>query len=423
MASQQLTYLVIIILFTYFSIAPAWSQQAISPVEFSLAIYVDGGEHKEQITRSLADFSKKNPGIKVKLLPYRGIDNYSKRVDTWLENQNGPSAFFWYGGSRIQHYSQQGLLLNLSDFWQKHQLDNSYPIPVLDAIKVNGQTYAIPITALLWTFYYNKTVFEQFNISVPTTWQETLTSCKLLRKNNIDLFSIGTEKSAWVTHAWFDYLNLRVHGLEFYRQLLQGKIAFTDERVKETFGYWKELIDHQCFNKQYEQSTIWKIFPRILRGYSAMTLIDGIPQYIHTPSIQNLATTSFPTIKANIPAYTVAPVNVIIIPAYVKLTPEFEKVLLHLNSLEFQSEFNQAIQRPPAHLGIINNTDMFTTAIAKTLQASPGGIQFLDREADINFAKHVPKILVEFMKTPDIEKTTAALEQLRIKTFIPVSPK
>ena len=39
----------------------------------------------------------------------------------------------------------------------------------------------------------------------------------------------------WVASAWFDYLNIRINGAPFHRDLLAGKHRFDDPRCKKVF--------------------------------------------------------------------------------------------------------------------------------------------------------------------------------------------
>lgn len=382
-----------------------------------VAIYADGGGHRIQVRQSLKSFQKQNPNINIKLTALRGVAEYNKKFNQWITAREGPDVLFWYGGSRIRQLSKKGLIHNLTSFWNKNQLDNFYPPSITDAIKVDKQIYAIPNTVLLWTFYFNKTLFEKFKINPPANWQELLNTCELLRANNIDLFSIGTKGSEWITHGWFDYLNLRLNGIEFYYQLSEGKVSYYDSRVKNIFLYWKQLIDKQCFNKDHNKYNIWESFPKVLRGYSAISLLDGIPTGIENISKYNIGLIPFPTIDPNQKAYTVQPINVFVVPSYVNMNDNLEKLLLFMSNENFQTTYNDAINRTSSHIHSYNKDDALINLAKSIISQSPGSVQYFDRETDIDFARFSPKIFVDFINNPDIERTLLKLEKLRTKVF------
>ena len=51
----------------------------------------------------------------------------------------------------------------------------------------------------------------------------------------------------WTAGGWFDYLNLRTHGYDFHMALTAGEVEWTDDRVRETFANWRELLDMGAF--------------------------------------------------------------------------------------------------------------------------------------------------------------------------------
>ena len=57
---------------------------------------------------------------------------------------------------------------------------------------------------------------------------------------------LGSE-APWTLAAWFDYLNLRLNGIEFHQRLLRGEERFIDERVRRVFAYWKLLLEKKTF--------------------------------------------------------------------------------------------------------------------------------------------------------------------------------
>lgn len=89
--------------------------------------------------------------------------------------------------------ARAGGLLDLSD---EAFMDN-YTASVLDSQEVDGKQFAVP-TGLSYStgVYYNKTLFEQLGLSVPTTWTELEGVMSALRSNGQTPFGIGG-KDTW----------------------------------------------------------------------------------------------------------------------------------------------------------------------------------------------------------------------------------
>lgn len=84
----------------------------------------------------------------------------------------------------------------LVDLTEEDFMDNYTP-SVLDSQAVDGEQYAIP-TGLSYStgVYYNKAIFEELGLSVPTTWSELQTVMSTLSTAGVTPFGIGG-KDTW----------------------------------------------------------------------------------------------------------------------------------------------------------------------------------------------------------------------------------
>lgn len=89
--------------------------------------------------------------------------------------------------------AQAGALVDLTD----EPFMKNYSSTVLDAQAIGGKQYAVP-TGLSYStgVYYNKKIFADNNIAVPTTWTELTTAMATLKAKNITPFGIGG-KDGW----------------------------------------------------------------------------------------------------------------------------------------------------------------------------------------------------------------------------------
>lgn len=68
-----------------------------------------------------------------------------------------------------------------------------------------GRTSALPYSVMAASVIYNKDIFAQQGLEVPTTWDELLAVCDQLTAAGIDPF-YGTFKDDWtVAQGWYDY--------------------------------------------------------------------------------------------------------------------------------------------------------------------------------------------------------------------------
>ncbi|WP_370979288.1 ABC transporter substrate-binding protein [Agaribacterium sp. ZY112] len=412
---QKLGVCILAAVLTLFN-QPAFSDT--SKKHVTIASQILNGDHRAQINRSLEAFSQLHENITVELISFRDSSNYASQVEQWLEQGHGPNVFFWYGGERITALSEKKQLHKLDDIWQEQKLDKLFPKAVLDSVQRNSSRYAIPITFYLWAMYYRQQKMKNLNITPPSTWDEVLQNCKELRSQGIDLFSLGTKSDIWVMYPWFDYLLLRVGGIAFYKELTSGKISYYDPRVKQALSHLQTLVEGDCFNHNTDAYSLWQAFPRVLHGFSAMSLIEGLPQR-HLPSrIHNdVRVAPFPEVEKGHAQYVVGMVNVFVVPSYTQLTPELEKLLIFLTSDNFQTTFNLPIGRLPARASSIKKFPPLVQDMAAIVDKAPGSTLTFDRETNINFSKHVPKILVDFLTHKNIQTSTEQLEHWRQRIY------
>ncbi|WP_143247470.1 ABC transporter substrate-binding protein [Agaribacterium haliotis] len=380
-----------------------------------MGIYLNGGRQRSTVENMVASFERQNPDIDIQ--PRFGTGKaYVDGVKRWFAEKQGPDIIYWLGGKRLIEFDDYGGVKDLSSLWERYALYEHFVPGAERASSTAGRPHAIPITYSLLGMYYNPEVFEKYGVDVPENWDDLLVACRAFRKHDVDLLSIGL-RHRWVTHGWFDYLNLRINGLEFYQQLLAGRVAYTDPRVGKALAYWKQLIASGCFNHNADKYGRWQAFPRMVYGFSAMMLIEGTPEQMPVEKSKHLRIMNFPPIEKGLPQYSNASVDVFVVPKYAKLTAEVERVLLFLASSEFQVGYNESIGRLPAY----QNGQSYSEGPAKDMYRlayhQPFGIQYFDRDTSIKLASRTPDIFYDFFYELDVAKTQAQLEALRQEVY------
>ncbi|WP_373426640.1 ABC transporter substrate-binding protein [Microbacterium sp. SORGH_AS_0969] len=78
--------------------------------------------------------------------------------------------------------------------------------PLMDQYgSCEGRTSALPYSVMAASVIYNKQIFDQYGLEVPTTWDELLQVSETLKANGVTPF-YGTFKDDWtVGQGWYDY--------------------------------------------------------------------------------------------------------------------------------------------------------------------------------------------------------------------------
>jgi raffinose/stachyose/melibiose transport system substrate-binding protein len=88
-----------------------------------------------------------------------------------------------------QQLIDAGLLLDITD---QPFVKNYAPAAIADAGTYNGKVYEVNLGRVSYSgIYYNKDLFAQYNLKVPTTWSELVNACQTFKAENIPCMTAG----------------------------------------------------------------------------------------------------------------------------------------------------------------------------------------------------------------------------------------
>jgi multiple sugar transport system substrate-binding protein len=183
-------------------------------------------------------FQTANPGINVKVNT-KDHDTFQEQINNYLQ-ATPDDVFTWFAGYRMQYFAAKGLSNQIDDVWDK--IGGNFPQSVHDLSKgQDGHYYFVPIYYYPWAIFYRKSVFAAHNYTIPTTWNDFVSLCEKMKGDGLTPIAFGDEDQ-WPAMGTFDYLNMRTNGYQFHMDLLHGKAAWTDAKVKQVFTYWTQIL-------------------------------------------------------------------------------------------------------------------------------------------------------------------------------------
>ena len=242
--------------------------------------------------------------------------------------------------------------------------------------------------------------------------------CKTLKQKGVAPITIGT-KYLWTAAAWFDYLNIRINGLPFHMELMDGKASYTDPKVKAVFAKWRELIDPGYYIDNHTSYSWQEAAAFLYQGQAAMYLmgnfmVPGFPADV----ADKIDFFPFPTVKAGVPAYEEAPTDILAIPAKAKNKAGAKKFLAYVSQPQILREMSDAFGMLSPHKDSGTKDDRFLKAGAALLSNASGLAQFYDRDTRPEMAKDGMKGFQEFMVKPDrLDAILKRVERTRKRIF------
>jgi raffinose/stachyose/melibiose transport system substrate-binding protein len=178
---------------------------------------------KLAIENAAKRFEAANPGIKVTVSVYEN-DPYKTKLKT-VTGDEFPDVFHSWGGGWLKSFVDAGLVLDITDAAKAWESNVS-----ADAMRFNtfdGKRYGSPYVHTSTPIYYNKALFEKYNLKFPETWTEMERACDTFIKNGVIPFALGN-RSKWPGAQHFVYLAMRLGGPDIFQRALNREISFTD---------------------------------------------------------------------------------------------------------------------------------------------------------------------------------------------------
>jgi multiple sugar transport system substrate-binding protein len=398
----------------------AFAGPASAELTGDLKIFLDTSNPAPRATMEglIADFQAANPDLAIET---NIIDReaYKTQIRNFL-TADAPDVATWYAGNRMLPYVNAGLFDDVSDLWDDEMSDKL--ASTKPSMTIEGKQYGVPYTYYQWGVYYRKDIFEKFGLSEPKTWAEELSNCQTLLDNGVKCYTIGT-KYLWTAGGWFDYLSLRTHGYQFHMDLTAGKISWEDDKVKEIFANWRQLIDMGAFVDNHTSYSWQEALPFMIQGDAASYLMGNFAvAQLRDGGLTDdqLDYYQFPLITEGIPMAEDAPTDTFHIPTQAKNKDNARAFLKFVASADVQTDINQGskLGQLPVNKDSSVDDDKFLQEGFEVLSNAAGLAQFFDRDAPAEMAKAGMEGFQEFMVKPDnLDKILARLEKTRGQVY------
>lgn len=372
---------------------------------------------KAAFEQLIADFEAANPDVKVtwNIFDHEG---YKTSIRNFL-TADPPDLAAWYAGNRMAPFVEAGMFADISELWAAENMGETLKSAEA-SMTIDGKQWGVPYTYYQWGMYYNKTLFEEHGVAIPTTWDEFLAACAVFKGAGIDCTTTGT-KALWPTGGWFDYINLRTNGYEFHMDLTAGKIPWTDERVKNAFDQWARLIEGGYVTANHTAIDWQDALPLLAQGKAATYLMGNFavaPLKDAGMTDETLGFFAFPEITPGVPRAEDAPTDTMHITAGAENRADAELFLAFLAQADTQSKINDILLQLPVNNQSVVPEDPFLQQGFELLSTSHALAQFFDRDASPEMAKAGMEGFQEFMVKPENrDRILERLEKIRQRIY------
>jgi multiple sugar transport system substrate-binding protein len=354
---------------------------------------------KAALTKVVGDYSK----TKVTLNTI-AIETFRAQLPTYLNSGNPPDVLTWYAGSVARDYASKGFLLDVSDMWTGNGACAGFS-PALKELSTgtDGKQIFVPTNYYWWGVFYRKSAFQQWGVQPPTTWDEFIALCKTIKSKGVAPLTMGTGSTPWVASGWFDYLNLRINGAEFHRDLLAGKHPFDGPEVKAVMDHYKQLLPY--FDPK-GRSYSWQDAVTPLNSKKAGMYLIGafVTSAVPADAVDDLDFFRVPIIDPNVPLAEEAPTDGYFASAKSHNVSGAKDLLGYLASPAAQQQFIKLSKSSNLPTSQQVDTTTFAPLVQKGikhLNDTKAITQFFNRDSSDELQTTADTALTKFLDSPN----------------------
>ncbi|MCL4298555.1 MAG: ABC transporter substrate-binding protein [Anaerolineae bacterium] len=238
--------------------AAVTEEQAAEPTEaaaaeeaVTLTYLVDDSEANQATAKTLADaYVALHPNVTINIESRPGGTEGDNIVKTRLATGEMTDIFWYNSGSLLQALNPSDTLVDLS----KEPFIASIVELFLPTVSQNGGVFGVPSqTAMGGGILYNKKIYADLGLSVPTTWAEFEANNEKIKAAGIAPV-IATFGDTWTSQLFVlaDYYNVEQANPTFAADYTGNKAKYaTTPAAMAGFTYLKEGFDEGWWQKDY----------------------------------------------------------------------------------------------------------------------------------------------------------------------------
>ncbi|RKP47304.1 extracellular solute-binding protein [Cohnella endophytica] len=217
----------------------AQASESTEPVKLRIYAQYAGEDSELPYDYAVAELKKEMPNIELELDIQAQDDG--QKLKTYAATGNLPDIF-QAGQDIISTFKESGNILQLDQYVDSTGFrDAILPSTQNTLVSDDGHTYAFPYAGNeMILLFYNKEIFEQYGVAVPTTFDEWKTAVDTFNKNKITPLSVFA-KEKWPDVALFDIFATRFDEGGVLK-LDKGQAKASDENYRKAAEKLSEFV-------------------------------------------------------------------------------------------------------------------------------------------------------------------------------------
>jgi raffinose/stachyose/melibiose transport system substrate-binding protein len=175
------------------------------------------------------EYQADHPNVKWEY-EYYPQEELVQRVQLLAGSDSLPLMFNYESGAPLLELVESGKVLDLEETFKElgtfEQL-NPGAVSLLKGLVEDRGLYALPLELNIEGFWYNKQIFADNGLEVPTTWDGMLQAAETLNEAGIQPFAVSGQQRWPITRLINGYV-MRLYGYDVMARVAEGELQVTD---------------------------------------------------------------------------------------------------------------------------------------------------------------------------------------------------
>ena len=256
------------------------------------------------VNQIIDSYQKANPNVTIATEVLEN-EQYKNKLKVLSASNSLPDVGITWAAGFLEPYVKGNRFATLDDLLQG-ELNGKFVSGTTEAYAFDSKTYALPLELNIVPVYYNKAIFDQYSLQVPTTYDELKNVIKTLADNGVAPIALGN-KDRWTGSLWYMYLADRFGGPETLKNAINRSGTFEDPALISAAKEIVELVNLNGFNKGFNGLSNDEGKSEFMNEKAAMYMMGTweLPNYTTNPDIpqefkDKIGFFKFPTIEGGL---------------------------------------------------------------------------------------------------------------------------
>jgi len=196
---------------------------------------------------AVADYAKKVADKYTLIQETAPSDTLKSKIQIDMSSNNLPDImWYWGAASDASALVKSGMILNVDDFFAQSGMSRNDFKDLWDGVTINGKNYCIPVDNLISSWVVNKSLFKEYGLEIPKTYDDVIKCAKVFNEHGIITLGFGSKggnPSNWVV----DMLYSQYPGYRDELLNIAKKKTIDTPNFRKAMGLFEQLIDAKAF--------------------------------------------------------------------------------------------------------------------------------------------------------------------------------